>query len=127
MLPLWVALAAGAGAVTRYVVDQLVARRLGAQFPWGTLVVNTSGSFLLGLVAGGLSGSASDSSRRLAGSRPSHALPAQRARRQSLCAQHRAPASGSATIQRPQVCSRPSLAALFASRRCTTATRGACP
>lgn len=58
MLPLWVALAAGAGAVTRYVVDQLVARRLGAGFPWGTLVVNTSGSFLLGLVAGGLSGSA---------------------------------------------------------------------
>ena len=58
MLALWVALAAGGGAVTRYVVDQLVARRLGADFPWGTLLVNTSGSFLLGLVAGGLSGSA---------------------------------------------------------------------
>jgi len=58
VLPLWVALAAGAGAVTRYVLDQLVARRLGADFPWGTLVVNTTGSFLLGLVAGSLSGSA---------------------------------------------------------------------
>jgi CrcB protein len=58
VLPLWVALAAGAGSVTRYVVDQLVARRLGADLPWGTLVVNTTGSFLLGLVAGGMSGTA---------------------------------------------------------------------
>lgn len=58
MLALWVALASGAGAVARYVLDQLVARRLGPDFPWGTLVVNTTGSFVLGLVVGGLSGSA---------------------------------------------------------------------
>lgn len=58
MLTLWVGLAAGAGAVLRYVLDQLVARRLGADFPWGTLVVNTTGSFVLGLVVGGLSGTA---------------------------------------------------------------------
>ncbi len=57
MLTLWVALAAGAGAVSRYVVDQQVARRVGSAFPWGTLVVNTTGSFVLGLVVGGLSGS----------------------------------------------------------------------
>lgn len=58
MLSLWVALAAGCGAVARYVVDQAVQRRLGARFPYGTLIVNTTGSFVLGLVVGGLSGSA---------------------------------------------------------------------
>lgn len=58
MLSLGVALAAGGGAVARYVVDQAVQRRSGARFPYGTLVVNTTGSFVLGLVVGGLSGSA---------------------------------------------------------------------
>lgn len=58
MLTLWVGLAAGAGAVLRYVVDQLVARRLGADLPWGTLVVNVTGSFVLGLAVGGLTGTA---------------------------------------------------------------------
>jgi CrcB protein len=58
MLSLWVALAAGCGAVLRYVLDQLVQRRSGAAFPYGTLVVNTTGSFVLGLAVGGLSGSA---------------------------------------------------------------------
>ncbi|MDP9436219.1 MAG: fluoride efflux transporter CrcB [Actinomycetota bacterium] len=51
-LALAVALAAGLGAVLRYVTDQVVAHRTGGAFPWGTLVVNLSGSLLLGLVAG---------------------------------------------------------------------------
>lgn len=52
MLPLAVALAAGLGAVLRYVVDQAVQHRTGTGFPYGTLVINVSGSLLLGLTAG---------------------------------------------------------------------------
>lgn len=47
-----VALASGVGAVCRYAVDQAVQRRLGDGFPLGTIVVNVSGSFVLGLVVG---------------------------------------------------------------------------
>ena len=52
MLTLAVALAAGAGAVLRYVVDQVVQHRTRGEFPFGTLVVNVSGSLLLGLTTG---------------------------------------------------------------------------
>lgn len=37
-----------AGAIARYVVDGFVAERVAGAFPWGTLVANISGSFLLG-------------------------------------------------------------------------------
>ena len=39
-----------AGAISRYLVDGLVSDRTGGGFPWGTLVVNATGSFLLGLL-----------------------------------------------------------------------------
>jgi CrcB protein len=52
MLTLAVAAAAGAGAVVRYVVDQLVGHRARGDFPYGTLIVNISGSLLFGLTTG---------------------------------------------------------------------------
>jgi fluoride exporter len=45
-----VGLGGAAGAMTRYLVDSWVAQRTAAAFPWGTLVVNVSGSFVLGIL-----------------------------------------------------------------------------
>ena len=44
---------AAVGAPLRYVIDQLVQGRHDARFPWGTFTVNVTGSFVLGLLAGG--------------------------------------------------------------------------
>lgn len=52
MVSLAVALAAGLGAILRYVVDQVVQHRTRGDFPRGTLVINLTGSLLLGLVTG---------------------------------------------------------------------------
>jgi CrcB protein len=51
LIPLWVALGSALGGVARYWCSGLVARAFGETFPWGTLVVNTAGSFLIGLIA----------------------------------------------------------------------------
>lgn len=52
MLTVAVALAAGLGAVSRYALDRVVQHRTGGDFPYGTLLINVSGSLLLGLALG---------------------------------------------------------------------------
>ena len=39
-----------AGAISRYLVDGFVTDRTAGAFPWGTLAVNLSGSFVFGLL-----------------------------------------------------------------------------
>lgn len=39
------------GGIARYWLSTVVARRFGAAFPWGTLVVNVSGALLIGVIA----------------------------------------------------------------------------
>jgi CrcB protein len=46
-----IAIGGAAGAVTRYLVDGWVSDRSGGAFPYGTLVVNVSGTFILGFLA----------------------------------------------------------------------------
>lgn len=50
----WVAVGGlgGVGAVTRFLLDGAIAQRLDRDFPFGTLVINLTGSFLVGLLAG---------------------------------------------------------------------------
>jgi fluoride exporter len=47
---LLILLGGGAGSVARYVVGAAIMTRYGARFPLGTLAVNVSGSFLIGLL-----------------------------------------------------------------------------
>jgi fluoride exporter len=47
-----VALAGAFGAPARYLVERAISARRGRGFPWGTLIVNVTGSFALGLVTG---------------------------------------------------------------------------
>lgn len=55
MSPLaWVAfvVAAAVGAPLRYLVDGFVGERVSGAMPWGTFVINTTGSLILGLLTG---------------------------------------------------------------------------
>jgi CrcB protein len=46
-----VVVAGGLGAVLRFLVDRTVSKRIGAAFPYGTLVVNVSGASVLGFLS----------------------------------------------------------------------------
>jgi fluoride exporter len=45
---LWVALGGALGTTARYWLSGVVARSVGETFPWGTLVINVTGSFVIG-------------------------------------------------------------------------------
>lgn len=51
---LFLAIAAGAlvGAPSRYLLDGAVNRRTDSELPWGTFLINVTGSLLLGLLTG---------------------------------------------------------------------------
>ena len=47
---LLITLGGGLGTLLRYLTSVLAARWLGTEFPYGTLIVNLSGAFIIGLV-----------------------------------------------------------------------------
>lgn len=47
----WVGIGGALGSVARFWMSGVVARHFGETFPWGTLLVNVSGSFVIGLFA----------------------------------------------------------------------------
>lgn len=48
----WVGLGGSAGAAARFALDGAVSSRVGARLPVGTITVNLTGSFLLGILTG---------------------------------------------------------------------------
>ncbi len=48
---LWIGVAGALGTLTRYAVGLWAGKTLGAGFPYGTLIVNVVGCFLIALVA----------------------------------------------------------------------------
>ncbi len=52
MILLGLVVAGACGALLRYEVELHVRRRVGPHFPYGTLVINVTGAFALGLLTG---------------------------------------------------------------------------
>jgi len=50
MIALYVAVGGAVGSVTRYLVGMAIQQRAATAFPLGTLVINITGSFLLGFL-----------------------------------------------------------------------------
>jgi CrcB protein len=51
LLYCWIALGSAIGGVARYWCSGVAARLFGETFPWGTLIVNITGSFIIGFFA----------------------------------------------------------------------------
>jgi len=51
LLYIWVAIGGGIGATGRFLLSGIVARLIGETFPWGTLIVNVTGCFVIGFFA----------------------------------------------------------------------------
>jgi fluoride exporter len=52
MLYLWVAIGGAIGSVARFWLGNVMAATLGAAFPWGTLMINVLGSFVISFFSG---------------------------------------------------------------------------
>ena len=52
----WVALGSVLGGIARFWLSGVVARRVGETFPWGTLIINVSGAFAIGILAASAAG-----------------------------------------------------------------------
>jgi len=50
VLIVFVSLAGSLGALARYLLGRYIAERVSSQFPSGTLLINVSGAFLIGLL-----------------------------------------------------------------------------
>ena len=50
-LYLWIALGSAIGGTARFALSGFVAQHFGETFPWGTFIINVSGSFLIGFFA----------------------------------------------------------------------------
>lgn len=46
---LWISIGAIVGASSRYFLSRFIAKTVTASFPYGTLIINVTGSFILGL------------------------------------------------------------------------------
>ena len=48
LIYLWIAIGSALGGVARFWLSGFVADRIGQTFPWGTIIVNVTGSFVIG-------------------------------------------------------------------------------
>jgi CrcB protein len=65
VIPILLVAAGGAlGAVARFLVSTAVTQRLGGQWPWGTLIINLSGCFLISLFLGAGTGRIAETNLR---------------------------------------------------------------
>jgi|ERR1035437_55109 CrcB protein len=47
----WVAIGGALGSVSRFWLNGLISARFGETFPWGTMLINVTGSFAIGFFA----------------------------------------------------------------------------
>ena len=47
----WVAIGGALGSVGRFWLNGMVSRSFGETFPWGTMIINVTGSFIIGVAA----------------------------------------------------------------------------
>jgi CrcB protein len=48
---IWVTVGSAFGGMARFFLSGVVGRRVGETFPWGTIAVNVTGSFAIGVIA----------------------------------------------------------------------------